>query len=101
MVVAAFSAYLVSQARAEWAARPAAVVAQAFATAVLGFRRRLAGLRVAGLGVAAVAVAEVLFSDLASLDAFYRIGSVFILGIVSLALAWLYHRQARAKTENA
>jgi uncharacterized membrane protein len=58
-------------------------------------------LRVAGLGVAAAAVAKVLFSDLASLDAFYRIGSVFILGIVSLALAWLYHRQARTDTENA
>jgi uncharacterized membrane protein len=58
-------------------------------------------LRVAGLGVAGAAVAKVLFSDLASLDAFYRIGSVFILGIVSLALAWLYHRQARANTESA
>ena len=34
-------------------------------------------------------------------DAFYRIGSVFILGIVSLALAWLHHRQARTDTENA
>ena len=148
VVVAAFSAYLVSQPRVEWAARTATLVAQGFATAaaaalffgvtaeldllcrqqfdsaevarlagglsisawwilfaaalvLLGFRRRLAGLRVAGLGVATVAVAKVLFSDLSSLDAFYRIGSVFILGIVSLALAWLYHRQARAKTENA
>ena len=71
------------------------------ALVVLGFRRRVTGLRIAGLGVAAVAVVKVLFSDLSSLDAFYRIGSVFILGIVSLALAWLYHRQARAKTENA
>jgi uncharacterized membrane protein len=72
------------------------------ATLVLvGFRRRLPRLRLGGLGVAAVAVAKVLFSDLASLDAFYRIGSVFILGIVSLALAWLYHRQARANMENA
>jgi len=68
---------------------------------LLGFRRDLPPLRVAGLGVAAAAVAKVLFSDLASLDAFYRIGSVFILGIVSLALAWLYHRQARTDTENA
>lgn len=73
----------------------------AAALVVLGFRRRVTRLRVAGLGVAAVAVAKVLFSDLSSLDAFYRIGSVFILGIVSLALAWLYHRQALAKTENA
>jgi uncharacterized membrane protein len=67
----------------------------------LGFRRGLAGLRITGLGVAAVAVIKVLFRDLSSLDAFYRIGSVFILGIVSLALAWLYHRHARVKPENA
>ena len=73
----------------------------AAALVVLGFRQRVTRLRVAGLGVAAVAVAKVLFSDLSSLDAFYRIGSVLILGIVSLALAWLYHRQALAKTENA
>lgn len=67
---------------------------------LLGFRRGAAQLRVAGLGVAAVAVIKVLFSDLSSLDAFYRIASVFILGVVSLALAWLYHRQARANMEN-
>ena len=73
----------------------------AAAVVLLGFRRGMPRLRVAGLGVAAAAVAKVLFSDLASLDAFYRIGSVFILGIVSLALAWLYHRQARANTESA
>ena len=148
VVVAAFSAYLASRSRGEWAAKAAAPLVRGFATAaavalffgvtaeldllcrqqfvspegarlasglsisawwilfaaalvLLGFRRRIARLRIAGLGVAAVAVAKVLFSDLSSLDAFYRIGSVFILGIVSLALAWLYHRQARAKTENA
>ena len=73
----------------------------AAAVVVLGFRRSMPRLRVAGLGVAGAAVVKVLFSDLASLDAFYRIGSVFILGIVSLALAWLYHRQARTNTESA
>ena len=44
---------------------------------------------------------QVLFGDLSFLDAFYRIRSVFILGIVSLALARLYRRQARTDTENA
>ena len=34
-------------------------------------------------------------------DAFCRIGSVFILNIVSRALAWWYHRQASTDTENA
>jgi uncharacterized membrane protein len=39
---------------------------------------------------------KVLLFDLSSLDALYRVGSVFILGLVLLLLAYLYHRQARA-----
>jgi len=41
-------------------------------------------------------VLKVLIFDLSSLDALYRVGSVFILGLVSLLLAYLYHRQARS-----
>jgi uncharacterized membrane protein len=69
----------------------------AFAAALvtLGLRRRLRAARLAGLGVAALAVLKVLVFDLASLDALYRVASVFILGLVSLLLAYLYHRQAR------
>jgi uncharacterized membrane protein len=63
----------------------------------LGFQRRLQPARVAGLCVAGLAVIKVLFFDLASLDALYRVGSVFILGLVSLLLAYLYHRQNRAQ----
>jgi Predicted membrane protein (DUF2339) len=63
----------------------------------LGFQRRLQPARVAGLSVAGLAVIKVLFFDLASLDALYRVGSVFILGLVSLLLAYLYHRQNRAQ----
>jgi uncharacterized membrane protein len=61
----------------------------------LGFRRGHTGVRRAGLAVAALAAAKVTLSDLSSLDALYRIGSVLILGIVFLSLAYLYHRQAR------
>ena len=60
-----------------------------------GFARGLKPVRVAGLVVAGLAVTKVVFSDLASLDALYRVASVFILGLVSLSLAYLYHRQAR------
>ena len=60
-----------------------------------GFARGLKPVRVAGLIVAGLAVAKVTFSDLAALDALYRVASVFILGLVSLSLAYLYHRQAR------
>ena len=43
---------------------------------------------------------KVLVFDLSSLDALYRVGSVFILGLVFLLLAYLYHRQGRAASES-
>ena len=68
-----------------------------FAAALVDARAasRPARGRIAGLCVAGLAVLKVLVFDLASLDALYRVGSVFILGLVSLLLAYLYHRQAR------
>ncbi|MEO8090144.1 MAG: DUF2339 domain-containing protein [Gemmatimonadales bacterium] len=71
-----------------------------FAAALIGvgFRRSLKPVRVAGLGVAGLAVVKVLMFDLSSLDALYRVGSVFILGLVFLLLAYLYHRQGRGET---
>jgi uncharacterized membrane protein len=71
-------------------------LAFAAALVVTGFRRELKPARVAGLGVAGLAVVKVLVFDLSSLDALYRVGSVFILGLVFLLLAYLYHRQGRA-----
>jgi uncharacterized membrane protein len=65
----------------------------------VGFRRDLKPARIAGLGVAGLAVVKVLLFDLSSLDALYRVGSVFILGLVFLLLAYLYHRQGRAAGE--
>jgi uncharacterized membrane protein len=64
----------------------------------IGFSRGLKPARVAGLAVAGLAVVKVLVFDLSSLDALYRVGSVFILGMVFLLLAYLYHRQARSST---
>ena len=61
-----------------------------------GLARTLAPVRQAGLAVAALALLKVVFADLAGLDALYRVGSVLILGCVSLAIAYLYHRRARA-----
>ncbi|HEX6432816.1 MAG TPA: DUF2339 domain-containing protein, partial [Gemmatimonadales bacterium] len=61
----------------------------------VGFRRALKPARIAGLVVAGLAVVKVLMFDLSSLDALYRVGSVFILGLVFLLLAYLYHRQGR------
>lgn len=62
---------------------------------LLGFRRGLRPLRVAGLWVSGLAVLKVVFIDLSQLDALYRVGSVFGLGLVSLLVAWSYHRRAR------
>lgn len=62
---------------------------------VAGLRRGLRPVRLGGLAVAGLAVLKVMVFDLASLDALYRVGSVFLLGLVSLLLAYLYHRQAR------
>jgi hypothetical protein len=68
-----------------------------FAAALVGhgFRGGLRPVRVAGLAVAGLAVVKVLLFDLSSLDALYRVGSVFILGLVFLLLAYLYHRQGK------
>lgn len=63
----------------------------------IGFRRNLKQARIAGLAAAGLAVVKVLVFDLSSLDALYRVGSVFILGLVFLLLAYLYHRQARGE----
>jgi hypothetical protein len=70
-----------------------------FAAALIfvGFTRSIKPLRVAGLGVAGLAVVKVIFFDLSSLDALYRVGSVFLLGLVMLSLAYLYYRYDRSE----
>jgi Predicted membrane protein (DUF2339) len=60
---------------------------------LLGFRRNLKPVRVAGLVVSAMAIIKVVLFDLSTLDALYRVGSVLILGVVSLGLAYLYNKR--------
>jgi uncharacterized membrane protein len=69
----------------------------AAALILLGFRRAIKPVRVAGLAVAGLAVAKVVLFDLSSLDALYRIGSVFFLALVMLSLAYVYYRQDRSE----
>ena len=69
----------------------------AAALVLLGFRRSHKQLRLAGLAVAGLALAKVVFFDLSSLDALYRVGSVFLLGLVMLSLAYLYYRNDRSE----
>jgi uncharacterized membrane protein len=70
-----------------------------FAAALVwvGFRRSLKPVRIAGLGVAGMAIVKVILFDLSSLDALYRVGSVFLLGLVTLSLAYLYYRHDRSE----
>ena len=63
---------------------------------LLGFRRGVKPVRVAGLVVAGMAVLKVVLFDLSGLDALYRVGSVLILGLVSLGLAYIYNRRAQS-----
>lgn len=69
----------------------------AAALVTLGFRLELQRARVAGLAVAGLAVTKVVFFDLSSLDALYRVGSVFLLALVALTLAYLYYRHDRSE----
>ncbi|MGH7702668.1 MAG: DUF2339 domain-containing protein, partial [Gemmatimonadales bacterium] len=71
-------------------------IAFAGALILVGFRRGHQSPRVAGLLVAGMAVLKVVFYDLSSLDALYRVASVLVLGVVSLALAYVYHRRGSA-----
>ncbi len=69
----------------------------AAALILVGFRRAIKPLRVAGLCVAGLAVLKVVLFDLSSLDALYRIGSVFFLALVMLSLAYVYYRADRSE----
>ena len=60
-----------------------------------GFRFVQKPVRVAGLAVAGLAAMKVLLVDLSELDALYRVGSILILGVVSLALAYFYNARAK------
>jgi uncharacterized membrane protein len=61
----------------------------------VGFWRGQALVRAAGLGVAALAAAKIVLFDLSRLDALYRVGSFFVLALVSLAVAYSYNRVAK------
>jgi hypothetical protein len=90
----------VSRVRAELAAGLAVSawwLVFASALVLAGFRRGVKPMRVAGLAVAGLAVVKVVFFDLSSLDALYRVGSVFFLALVMLSLAYVYYRNDRSE----
>jgi uncharacterized membrane protein len=59
---------------------------------VLGFWRRLKGIRLFGLGFLCLVILKVFFFDLSNLTTPNRILSFVGLGLILLAVSWLYHR---------
>jgi len=59
---------------------------------VLGFWRRMKGIRWFGLGFLGVVILKVFFYDLSNLSTPNRIMSFMGLGVILLAISWLYHR---------
>lgn len=81
--------------KAQWMALMSlSVVWGAYAAAVLvmGFWRRLRPLRFAALGLFAVTALKLVAVDIAGVKQVYRIVSFFVLGLLMIGSAYLYHR---------
>ena len=61
----------------------------------MGFRLDRKTVRSAGLGVAALAALKIVLYDLSALQALYRVGSFFVLALITLAVAYAYNQKAR------
>ena len=59
---------------------------------ILGFWRKLQGIRLFGLGFMGVVIVKVFLFDLSNLSTPNRILSFMTLGVILLAVSWLYHR---------
>ena len=75
------------------------VYAGALVTA--GFRLDHKTVRSAGLGVAALAALKIVLYDLSALEALYRVGSFFVLALITLAVAYAYNKKAKASKASA
>jgi uncharacterized membrane protein len=58
-------------------------------------------VRSAGLGVAALAALKIVMYDLSALQALYRVGSFFVLALMTLAVAYAYNKRAKASKASA
>ena len=61
-----------------------------------GFWLEQKAVRSAGLGVAVLAILKIALYDLSNLEALYRVGSFFVLALITLAVAYAYSRRAQA-----
>jgi uncharacterized membrane protein len=63
---------------------------------VLGFLRHQAGLRWVGLALFALTAGKVFLFDTARLDLAYRVGSFLTLGLLLVAVSYLYNRNTKS-----
>ena len=71
------------------------------ASVQLGFRLDHKVIRSAGLGVAALAALKIVLYDLSALQALYRVGSFFVLALITLAVAFAYNKRAKPSKASA
>jgi uncharacterized membrane protein len=90
--------------RARWLAQMSVSITWAlYAAAVLwaGFWKRRRPIRFAALALFALTAAKLAFIDLAGIEQIYRILSFFILGVLMIASAYLYHKAEGALKDTA
>ncbi len=67
----------------------------------VGFRLNQKLVRSTGLAVAAMVALKIVLYDLSALQALYRVGSFFVLALITLAVAYAYNQRARAGQQPA
>ena len=84
--------------RAQWTAlMSVSLVWGVYAAALLavGFRKRLLPLRLAALGLFAATAVKLVLVDIAGVRQIYRIVAFFVLGMLMIGAAYVYHRIER------
>jgi len=72
-----------------------------FALVVVGFSKKIAPMRYAALGLLGITLAKILIIDMAQVQAIWRILSFLTVGILLLAVSYLYHKQTTAQRVQA
>jgi uncharacterized membrane protein len=68
-----------------------------FSAVIVGFRRKIAPLRIAALVLLGITLAKILLIDMAHVKAVWRILSFVAVGGLLLAVSYVYHQQMQAK----
>ncbi|GEM_PF-3556902 len=80
---------------AEQIAHSGAWALGAMLAVALGMMRDLKSVRIAGLAGIGLVAMKILLLDLADVASIYRVGILFVLGVLSLAGSWAYHKRGK------